>query len=213
MDRDSWRGGADHPGSEQRYLRGARALYKVRRRDTTEAVIGAITGRLGQPQTLVLGRYDDTGQLRAVGRSTPLCPDAVRELAGRLRPAGPGHAWEGVRFTTSWCSRKPLDVTLVEPGLVAEIAVDKLPMPRAIGSPSRHRRRPMSDQWQTYVNGSLLGAGMTHAAITGADGPSWPRRQSPLSQLLSPSPFRISSAIRQQRRLRECASGTTDGSC
>ncbi|MFF9289697.1 hypothetical protein [Streptomyces sp. NPDC014758] len=89
-------------GSEQRYLRGARALYKVRRRDTTEPVIGAITTRLDQPRTLILGRYDNTGQLRAVGRSTPLRPDAARELAGRLRPADPEHASEGVRFTTSW---------------------------------------------------------------------------------------------------------------
>ncbi|MFD5000049.1 ATP-dependent DNA ligase [Streptomyces buecherae] len=31
-------------GSDQRYRPGARALYKVRRRETTEAVIGAVTG-------------------------------------------------------------------------------------------------------------------------------------------------------------------------
>jgi ATP-dependent DNA ligase len=111
-------------GTEQRYLRGARALYKVRRRDSTEAIIGGITGTLDQPRTLILGRYDDTGQLRAVGRSTPLRPTAARELAGRLRSAGPGHAWEGVRFTASWGARTPLDVVLVEPGVVAEIAVD-----------------------------------------------------------------------------------------
>ncbi|MGW0467646.1 ATP-dependent DNA ligase [Streptomyces sp. NPDC003027] len=40
-------------GSGQRYLPGARALYKVRRRDTTEAVVGAITGTVRRPQTLV----------------------------------------------------------------------------------------------------------------------------------------------------------------
>ncbi|CQR59501.1 Probable DNA ligase [Streptomyces leeuwenhoekii] len=89
-------------GSGQRYLPGARALYKVRRRDTTEAVIGASTGIVRRPRTLVLGRLDE---------------------AGVLRPAGPGHLWEGVRFATSWGSRTPLDVVLVEPELVAEITV------------------------------------------------------------------------------------------
>ncbi|MEV5887350.1 ATP-dependent DNA ligase [Streptomyces sp. NPDC052020] len=39
-------------GTQQRYLPGARALYKVRRRDTTEAVIGAITGTVRRPRTL-----------------------------------------------------------------------------------------------------------------------------------------------------------------
>ncbi|MFJ9703366.1 ATP-dependent DNA ligase [Streptomyces fradiae] len=111
-------------GSGQRYLPGARALYKVRRRDTTEAVVGAITGTVRRPQTLVLGRLDQTGMLRPVGRSTPLRPDAARDLAERLTPAGPGHPWEGVRFMTSWGSRAPLDVVLVEPELVAEITVD-----------------------------------------------------------------------------------------
>jgi ATP-dependent DNA ligase len=111
-------------GSNQRYLPGARALYKVRRRDTTEAVIGAITGTLRQPQTLVLGRLDAAGALRPVGRSTPLRPDAARGLAERLTLASPGHPWEGVRLTTSWGSRTELDVVLVEPVLVAEIMVD-----------------------------------------------------------------------------------------
>ncbi|MGW8395849.1 ATP-dependent DNA ligase [Streptomyces lydicus] len=90
-------------GSQQRYLPGVRALIKVRRRNTTEAFIGAITGTLRLPQTLMLGRLDQ---------------------AGVLQPAGPGHPWEGVRFTTSWGSRTPLDVLLVEPELVAEIMVD-----------------------------------------------------------------------------------------
>jgi ATP-dependent DNA ligase len=111
-------------GTQQRYLPGARALYKVRRRDTTEAVIGAVTGTVRWPQTLVLGRLDEAGALRPVGRSTPLRPDAARDLAGWLTPARPDHSCEGVRFMTSWGSRTPLDVVLVEPVLVAVIMVD-----------------------------------------------------------------------------------------
>lgn len=113
-------------GSRQRYLPGARALIKVRRRDTTEAIIGAITGRPSRPRSVVLGRFDQAGELRAVGRSTPLRDDAARQLAACLTPAVPGsaHPWQGVRFTASWGSRTTLDVVLVEPELVAEIEVD-----------------------------------------------------------------------------------------
>ncbi|WP_318275328.1 ATP-dependent DNA ligase [Streptomyces pharetrae] len=63
-------------GSGQRYLPGSRALYKVCRRGTTEAVVGAITGIVRRPQALVLGRLDEAGAFRPpVGRSTPLRPD------------------------------------------------------------------------------------------------------------------------------------------
>ncbi|MFF0790378.1 ATP-dependent DNA ligase [Streptomyces spiralis] len=111
-------------GSQQRYLPGARALVKIRRRDTTEAIIGAVTGTLRRPQTLVLGRLDQDGRLRSIGRSTPVSLEAERQLAELLTPAGPGHPWEGVRFTTGWGSHTSLDVTLVQPLLVAEIMVD-----------------------------------------------------------------------------------------
>ncbi|WP_130330171.1 hypothetical protein [Streptomyces sp. BK022] len=94
------------------------------RRDTTETVVGAVTGMVERPQTLVLGRYDEEGVLRAVARSTPLHPDQVRRSGAQLAPARPGHAWEGVTFTTSWRSRAPLDVRLVEPEQVAEMSVD-----------------------------------------------------------------------------------------
>ncbi|MGW7276470.1 ATP-dependent DNA ligase [Streptomyces sp. NPDC054864] len=111
-------------GSRQHYLSGARALIKVRRRDTTEAIIGAITGTPNHPRGLILGRLDQDGNLRPVGRSTPLGADAVRQLTGKLAAAGPDHPWNGIRFTASWGSRTPLDVVLVEPDLVAEVTVD-----------------------------------------------------------------------------------------
>ncbi|MEU3028053.1 ATP-dependent DNA ligase [Streptomyces incarnatus] len=111
-------------GSRQPYRPGARALIKIRRRDTTEAIIGAITGTPGRPRSLVLGRLDQDDRLRPVARSTSLRPAAARQLAEHLAPAASGHPWEGVRFTSSWGSRTPLDVTLVRPELVAEILVD-----------------------------------------------------------------------------------------
>ncbi|MFE1789323.1 ATP-dependent DNA ligase [Streptomyces sp. NPDC059525] len=112
-------------GMSTRYLPGHRGWTKIRRRDTTEAVIGAVTGTLTRPQLLILGRHDETGQLRAVGRTVPLRPDQARQVAEHLAAAGPGHPWTGVRFAASWGSRDALDALLVRPELVAEISADR----------------------------------------------------------------------------------------
>ncbi|MFP1629894.1 ATP-dependent DNA ligase [Streptomyces sp. 5K101] len=111
-------------GLRQRYVPGARAWFKVRRRETTEAVIGAVTGSLARPQLLVLGRYDTDHRLRPVGRTTPLRPDAARQLADHLTTSGPGHPWTGVQFSVTWGSREVLDPILVLPIVVAEVSAD-----------------------------------------------------------------------------------------
>ncbi|MFD5513596.1 hypothetical protein ACFWIB_38495 [Streptomyces sp. NPDC127051] len=104
-----------------RYLPGYRGWTKIRRRDTTETIVGATTGTLTRPQLLVLGRHDQNGRLRAVGRTVPLRPGAARQVAEHLTAAAPGHPWEGVRFSATWGSRDVLDTTLVHPALVAEV--------------------------------------------------------------------------------------------
>lgn len=108
----------------QPYRPGHRGWYKLRRRDTTEAIIGAITGTTIRPQVLLLGRRDPRGELRPIGRTAPLRPEAARLVAGNLRPADPAHPWAGMRFTSAWGSREALHVTLVHPELVAEISAD-----------------------------------------------------------------------------------------
>ncbi|MFF1341681.1 hypothetical protein ACFVYT_27880 [Streptomyces sp. NPDC058290] len=94
------------------------------RRDTPEAVIGAITGTLGRPLFLVLGHHDQAGRLRAVGRTVALRPEAARQVAEHLTAAAGGHPWTGVRFSSVWGSREALEVVLVRPDLVAEISAD-----------------------------------------------------------------------------------------
>ncbi|MFB6523441.1 ATP-dependent DNA ligase [Streptomyces sp. NPDC056401] len=108
-----------------RYLTGYRGWTKVRRRDTTEAIIAAITGTLTRPGILVLGRYDQDVRLRAVGRTVPLRPDVSRQVGEHLATAAPGHPFEGARFTTAWGSRDVLDVALVRPEVVAEVSADR----------------------------------------------------------------------------------------
>ncbi|WP_411105130.1 hypothetical protein [Streptomyces sp. cmx-4-9] len=57
------------------YQAGRRGWTKIKRRDTTEALVGAITGTLTRPQALVLGRYDQQERLRMVGRAVALRPE------------------------------------------------------------------------------------------------------------------------------------------
>ncbi|WP_245240154.1 ATP-dependent DNA ligase [Streptomyces erythrochromogenes] len=112
-------------GQDQRYLPGSRGWTKIRRRDTTEAVVGAVTGSPARPQLLVLGRHDQAGRLRAVGRTVPLRPDQALHVAEHLAPAERGHPWTGVKFAASWGSRDVLDAILVRPDLVAEVSADR----------------------------------------------------------------------------------------
>ncbi|WP_240805662.1 hypothetical protein [Streptomyces sp. A1547] len=106
-------------------MAGYRGWTKIRRRDTTEAVIGAVTGTLTRPQLLILGRHDQTGRLRAVGRTVPLRPDASRQVGEHVAAADPGHPWTGVRFAAAWGSREALDAVLVRPDLVVEVSADR----------------------------------------------------------------------------------------
>ncbi|WP_328623099.1 ATP-dependent DNA ligase [Streptomyces sp. NBC_00354] len=108
-----------------RYLPSYRGWTKIRRRDTTEAITGAVTGTLTRPQLLILGRHDQDDRLRAVGRTVLLRPDASRQVGDHLAAAGPGHPWTGVRFAAAWGSREALDAVLVRPDLVVEVSADR----------------------------------------------------------------------------------------
>jgi hypothetical protein len=93
-------------------------------RETTEAIVGAVTGTLAAPTSLLLGRFDDSGRLQYASRTTALTQTASHTVAGLLAPARRGHPWTGWSFSAGWGSRETLDVTLVEPELVVEVGVD-----------------------------------------------------------------------------------------
>ncbi|MEW2374220.1 ATP-dependent DNA ligase [Streptomyces sp. NPDC006656] len=123
-----------------KYLPGYRGWTKIKRRDTTEAIVGAITGSLTRLQLLVLRHHDSTGHLRAVGRTVPLRPDLSQQVAEHLAPADPGHPWTGATFASAWRSRDVLDVTLVRPELVAEVSADRAVDQGVYRHPLRFRR-------------------------------------------------------------------------
>ncbi|MFD3422786.1 ATP-dependent DNA ligase [Streptomyces decoyicus] len=109
----------------QPYRPGARRAWsKVRIRHTTEAVIGCVTGTLTHTTGVLLGRFDASGRLRYVGRSTPLTAQTGRQLSQQLAPAAPDHPWRGHSFSAAWGSREKLVVDLAEPVLVAEVSTD-----------------------------------------------------------------------------------------
>ncbi|MCX4681328.1 ATP-dependent DNA ligase [Streptomyces sp. NBC_01433] len=107
-----------------RYRPGVRGWDKLRARTTTEAVIGAVTGTLRFPTSLLLGRFDAGGRLRMIGRTSPLHRAASSELGGVLRPAGRNHPWHGRRFSAGWHTSDPLVFQPVVPEFVAEIVAD-----------------------------------------------------------------------------------------
>ncbi|MFH9983978.1 ATP-dependent DNA ligase [Streptomyces sp. NPDC017179] len=106
------------------YRPSARGWQKYKVRETSEAIVGAITGSPAVPRTLLLGRYDDQGRLQYVGRTTTLAQAAGAAVAGLLAPGRRGHPWTGWSFSAGWGSQEKLNVTLVESELVVEVGVD-----------------------------------------------------------------------------------------
>ncbi|MEU0008220.1 hypothetical protein ABZ079_29155 [Streptomyces sp. NPDC006314] len=106
------------------YKPSVRGWQKYKARETSEAIVGAVTGSLTHPRTLLLGRYDTEDRFPYVGRTTTLARAAGAAVAGLLAAGQRGHPWTGWSFSAEWGSREQLDVTLVEPELVVEVGVD-----------------------------------------------------------------------------------------
>ncbi|MHA4815403.1 hypothetical protein ACXZ65_13730 [Streptomyces aculeolatus] len=79
-----------------------------------------MTGSLSAPGTLLLGRFDISGDLRLVARSTT----TRRVIAEELMPAGASHPWHGRHFSACWGTRAPLAFEPVQPDLVVEFDAD-----------------------------------------------------------------------------------------
>ncbi|MER7577821.1 ATP-dependent DNA ligase [Streptomyces sp. NPDC126514] len=106
------------------YRPSVRGWQKYKVRETSEAIVGAITGSLAVPRTLLLGMYDNQGRFQYVGRTTTLSQAAGAAVADLLTRGRRGHPWTGRSFSAAWGSQEQLTVTLVEPELVVEVGVD-----------------------------------------------------------------------------------------
>ncbi|WP_229925604.1 ATP-dependent DNA ligase [Streptomyces longispororuber] len=109
------------------YRPGVRGVWKkYKPRETTEALVGAVTGSAAAPRTLLLGCYDKDGCLHYTGRTTTLSHAAGQSVAAYLTPASDrdGHPWAGWSFSAGWGSTRQLEAVLVEPELAVEVSVD-----------------------------------------------------------------------------------------
>ncbi|MFD4862233.1 hypothetical protein [Streptomyces atratus] len=102
----------------------ARGWQKHKVRETTEAIVGAATGPLAAPRSLLLGRSDAAGRPQYTGRTTTLARTAGTAIAGQLTAARRGHPWTGWSFSAGQGSRETPDVTPAEPEPVVEVGVD-----------------------------------------------------------------------------------------
>jgi ATP dependent DNA ligase-like protein len=99
------------------YRPSARGWLKYKVRETTEAIVGAVTGPATAPRTLLLGRYDTIGHFQYTGRITvlpqtvaALSPvysllqrQATRGRAGRSLPGeATGRHWTSPSSSPNW---------------------------------------------------------------------------------------------------------------
>ncbi len=111
-----------------RYVPGKAAWIKHKALHTIEAIIGGVTGSVSAPRALLLGRWDEQGRLRFLGRTHAIASAHRQDFAGLLRPVSAGrHPWP-VPLPATWTglpgSGEPLGFHPVAPELVAEVRVD-----------------------------------------------------------------------------------------
>lgn len=111
----------------QPYRGGERSWYKIKRRETTDAVCGAVIGPLSRPTQLILGVHDAAGELRFAGRTGRLGSVQASIAAGFLRPPAGEHPWPeevpAAAFDRFARDRGLVRLTLVEP-VVVEVSAD-----------------------------------------------------------------------------------------
>lgn len=113
---------------------------KVKIRETTEVIIGAVTESLERPDTIVVGRPGRRGA-HDRRQETPLSTSPARLLAAVLTPAGADHPWtDEVSSSRSGSSRAKLVLTKVEPVTVAEVLADTAQQAGAFRHPVRFVR-------------------------------------------------------------------------
>lgn len=139
------------------YRPGRRDWVKVKSRETTAVIIGAVTGSLERPDTIVVGLMAD-GVLTIVGKGTPLSTSQARSLAAILTPAGADHPWpDEVSSSRFGSSRARLVLTKVEPVIVAEMLADSALQagayrhPGAVRAPQAGPRRRGSGTQEAVV--------------------------------------------------------------
>lgn len=111
-------------GQASSYQPGQRGWLKYRVYTTRDAIVGAVVGPVSRPEAIIAGRYTSDGQLRILGRSTPLTQHQAHQLAAVLAPIPVDrHPWPA-QIGGGHFGSGPVAITHVDPVLVVEIAAD-----------------------------------------------------------------------------------------
>ena len=110
---------------DARYCPGERVgMNKIKRVRTIDAVVmgwrpGKEEGTVG---SLILGLYDDAGQLRTVGHTSGISAKQKRELVQTLAPYETGE--RGMGDPSRWANERELEWIELRPELVVEVTFD-----------------------------------------------------------------------------------------
>jgi ATP-dependent DNA ligase len=103
-----------------------KGMVKIKRVRTADAVVAAF--RFGKEEgtlgSLILGMYDDDGQLHIVGHTSGFKAKEKRELIGKLEPYRTGERGSGE--PSRWKSDEELVWEGLRPELVVEVAFDHI---------------------------------------------------------------------------------------
>jgi len=141
----------------QRYESGARSMVKVKRARTMECVVGGVRFDLSGDEvvSLLLGLYDDAGELRHVGVASGMSRARRTDLARQVRPYATdlrGHPWERgfaleggaigrLRGSAGrWTPEMPLDWVPLRPEGVVEVAYEHPDAGFRLRHPARFHR-------------------------------------------------------------------------
>lgn len=144
--------------STQTYKGGKRMWLKAKHVSEVDVVCAAVIGPMERPTEIVAG-LPITGELRIVGRSSPLKAADSRTLSHLLRPPAGPHPWPAVvkgttldRFNRD---TSPTALTLVDP-VVVEVLADSAWSGQSFRHSLRFRRvRPELDPAHVEVPSSL----------------------------------------------------------
>jgi ATP-dependent DNA ligase len=143
--------------ADLRYRPGARAMLKIKPERTADCVVAAFRPYVDRPllSSLLLGLYDDAGELRHIGIVQSFTQKRRRELLEELAPLRvslSGHPWEHGFLTGGGATGRlagaagrwtpgemALDWVPLAPERVCEVAYDQLDRQR-LRHPARFRR-------------------------------------------------------------------------
>lgn len=133
------------------YAHGKRAMIKIKHRRTVDCVVGGYREHKDGDKigSLLLGLYDDAGELHFVGHCSGFSDhDRVEILRQFERLRTEDSFGEHARMPggeSRWTGGKDLSWTAVEPGVVVEVSYDQLEGRRFRHATRFHRWRPDKD--------------------------------------------------------------------